>query len=214
MERRKAIFAGILLFALVFLFTWEFASLRNHQNDRRRELVSMFKRLEPWQAGTNYSATGWHQLFQTARLVQQTDPRVVEQAVSDVLSTKPRDELYQKIVDAVIPPRDSFIEGGRFFVLWRVVFELPQSIPLEEGLPFDGWFLDKGEVQRFNTDKNLNLTWPILWTGNHPTLCSSRQYIGLPFDPAGDFRSFVLRFPTRDLSKYLKEQAKQQIGNQ
>jgi hypothetical protein len=93
-------------------------------------------------------------------------------------------------------------DNGKLFLLQRVIFDLPESIPQNKTIFFNGWIT----VKMQNPDGTMNQAWPIKWNSGHPILIEG--YLGEQdtddkgYSALEEFRYFRTHYLMRDLSKF------------
>lgn len=151
----------------------------------KARLKSRIAKLEPWTATTNYSAGGWKQLIKTARAFQQADPKIADAAL----------EAYFKNVGGDPVRLDA--EQGKAFLLFRVIFDIPENAP--QRIPGPLWERGFSDI---NPDGTVNQAWPIRWNGGQPQLVAGRQGVaGGAYSPRNEYSFMRFRHKSRDLSK-------------
>lgn len=125
------------------------------------------RRIEPWPSSTNYSVAGWTHLVKTAGLFQKADPKLAGEALAEYLRSY------------VGRPDELSSEQSKLFLLLRVVFELPESVPGGQRLSFCDWTRQNSGL---NADGTANLAWPLSWNEGRPRLVAAR-----PGTAAGDY---------------------------
>src|SRR5262249_54074683 len=122
----------------------------------RHRVQHAVKNIEPWPASTNYSEGGRARLIAAARGVQETEPRLADEALNDYLAGFQAE------------PNQLAIEQGKVFLLLRAVFDLPEHSTAGR-LTFDNWVRGNADA---NPDGSVNLSWPLTWQQGRPWLVS------------------------------------------
>jgi hypothetical protein len=113
------------------------------------ELARLFQALPKW--ATNHDLTDDEQqrLLATARTVQQAAPATVRKAIDRFMTDT--DEY---------DPLDREFAETKLFLLMRVVFDLPESVPAADMAYFKGYLRPESALR--------NPSWPISWTEGKP----------------------------------------------
>lgn len=152
-----------------------------------KELVTALRSLPPWRTIADFGEADWDAYVRAARLVQQADPETVGAALDEFAA-----EARQ--LDARYP---GYELESKPFLLMRVVFALPETVPAEQRFSYKGWSNwpdpdERGEV---------NPGWPIAWREGKPHLVASYEgSAGQPYPAAAEYRFLHATFPYRDLS--------------
>lgn len=145
-------------------------------------LLAAFRALPPWRYDRGFSAEDWERYAYAARLVQNSEPDRVEDALRRFL-----DEA------------DGFTGAEnetRLFLLLRFVFDLPESAPSEQRRTFKGWV----NWPAPDAEGNVNLSWPVSWRTGEPTLISRFEGSEGPrYAAVEEYRHLLGHFPFRDL---------------
>jgi hypothetical protein len=147
-------------------------------------LKRLVRNIEPWTASTNYTAAGWNHLVKTARVFQQSTPRLAEEA------------LDAHFKDAARNPVQLSAEQAKVFLLLRMMFDLPEDAPPEQRFSFADWTRARTDV---NPDGTVNLAWPLRTTGGAPRLVAGCEGTAGNYSAKEEFAFLRYRFPNRDL---------------
>jgi hypothetical protein len=148
------------------------------------ELVTRLHSLPTWPAHHELDDQGWARLVEAAKVVQATDPAVVESAL-DRFVLETLEELYAGAESE-----------SKAFLLLRVVFELPESAPVSDRRSFKGWT----NWPEPGPDGTVSLSWPVSWRSGWPRLVAPYEgSMGPPYDAGGEYRELRSRFPYRQL---------------
>jgi hypothetical protein len=144
--------------------------------------------LPPWRGVCDFDQADWDAYIAAARLVQQADPDTVGAAFDKFAAEARRlDEHYL-----------GYEHESKPFILLRVAFALPESIPAEQRFSYKGWSNwpdadERGEV---------NPGWPVAWREGKPYLVASYAGSEGQSYPAGaEYRFLRETFLYRDLSR-------------
>jgi hypothetical protein len=146
---------------------------------------------------SNISSTQWSNLVAVAKVIQTSDPKSVERAL----------HLYQLGGEAETNFDDSLrlADDSKLFLLMRVVFVLPESVPEHDFHFFGGWI---GSSGLYNSDGSMNQSWPIKWDNAHPKLMAvygGIQGINARYDASAEYAFFRKKYFIRDLSSFGKK---------
>jgi len=151
-------------------------------------LVEVLRSLPPWRGVSDFDDTDWDAYIGAARLVQQADPDAVGAALDEFAAEVRRlDENYP-----------GYEQESKPFLLLRVVFALPESVPVAQRFSYKGWSNwpdadDRGEVDP---------GWPVAWRAGRPRLLASYAGSeGQPYPAATEYRFLRETFPYRDLGR-------------
>jgi hypothetical protein len=149
-------------------------------------LVDLLDGVRAWPGETepDFTAEDWHRAICVARRIQNTDRRVVEEALRE----------YSMVLHSAGP------RWERAFILLRLVFNLPQDAPVGERKFFLGAWLAP------DVDGRVNLGWPISWSDGVPCFVAgvpAGPRSGPPYDAAGEYKYMLDKYPFRDLKAWL-----------
>jgi hypothetical protein len=151
-------------------------------------LAILLEAIEAWPASsTNYSRAAWQRLAEAAKEFQSDDPRSVEKALAKFQRT------------GFAGQREN---PGKLLLLMRIVFDVPDSSPINQIHMFAGWVTHGTE---FKSDRSANLAWPLKWNNGDPYLVCGFlgiQGIDAQYNAAEEFNYFLGKYPLRDLSNY------------
>jgi hypothetical protein len=153
---------------------------------RTEQLVAALRSLPPWQTIADFGEAEWDAYIRTARLVQQADPDTVSAALDQFAA-----ELRQSNA-----PYPGYELESVPFLLMRVVFLLPETVPVAQRFAYKGWSNwpdpdDRGEV---------NPGWPVVWKAGRPSLVASYAgSSGQPYPASAEYRFLLATFPFRNL---------------
>ena len=144
----------------------------------------MFKSLRPWSRSSDFKDGDWGNYKKVARVVQQTDPQVVEGALESFMVTDDTEE-------------------SSLFLLMRVMFELPEAAPVAERRQRKGWT----NWPAPDAQGNISLAWPLTWAHGEPGLVASYEGSeGPPYPAVTDYRYLLANYPFRT-----REQAQKHV---
>lgn len=145
------------------------------------ELVTMFNSLRPWSRNSGFTDRDWDNYELVARIVQQTDPQVVEESLKSFESEK------------AFPVTD-YTDESKLFLLMRVMFDLPEAAPVEERRQRKGWT----NWPPPDGHGKVSLAWPISWAHGKPELVASYEGSeGPPYPAVADYRYLLANYPFR-----------------
>jgi hypothetical protein len=148
------------------------------------ELAKMFNSLHPWSHRSGLTARDWDNYEKVARAVQQTDPRVVEGALQSFMESEGDS------------PVTDYTDESKLFLLMRVLFDLPESAPVEERHQRKGWI----NWPLPDANGKVSLAWPISWAHGKPELVASYEGSeGPPYPAVADYRYLKSHYPFRTL---------------
>ena len=111
------------------------------------------------------SSRDWSNLVVVAKVIQTSEPKSVERALHLYqLGGEDESNFY----------RSSRPDDSKLFLLMRVVFVLPESVPEHDFHFFAGWL---GTSSLYNADGSMNQSWPIKWNNGRPKLIAA--YAGI-----------------------------------
>lgn len=148
------------------------------------QLVAAIDALPSWPTQPDFSPDEWESYIETACLIQQAQPATVEAAL---------DKFIARGVQNVSTTDES---ESKPFILLRVVFDLPESVPALLRRSFKGWV----NWPPPNANGEVNLAWPVSWQTGQPQL--SAGYVGsmgLPYDASQEYRHLLTNFSHRQL---------------
>jgi len=149
-----------------------------------QDLERLFESLHAWAQRDSFSAADWEKYISVAKIVQETNPSIVESA------------LDQFVQAAVHEPFTGYTSESKPFLLMRLVFDLPEVAPQEERLLFKGWT----NWPRADAQDNVSLAWPISFRRGKPELVASYEGSeGKPYEAAAEYRYLRNHFPYRGL---------------
>ncbi|HKQ05868.1 MAG TPA: hypothetical protein VJ464_12100 [Blastocatellia bacterium] len=147
-----------------------------------QKLLSALRGLAPWGSTSDFSEADWQRYMDAARLVQQSAPADVEQALAHLL-----DET------------NGFTgvnNERRLFLLTRVVFDLPDRMPADQRRVFKGWV----NWPAPDAEGNVNLSWPLDWQDERPVLLAPYEGSEGPrYGAIEEYRYLLNHFPFRTL---------------
>jgi hypothetical protein len=168
------------------------AAPTQHQRSaaRRRQeaqyLASRIHRLRPWGSRPVYPAQDWDAQIAVARLVQRTDPKIVEEAL--VLFSS-QAWAHKSYMNCPAP-----VELSKVQLLMRIVFRLPEHDTNPNDSRLDGM---QG-LPPTDSVGPVNVDWPLSWRCGRPHLVSGCQpSYGILYDPVSDYRYLRAHFPLR-----------------
>lgn len=146
----------------------------------------MLDRLRPWSCGSDFTNADWENYVQVARIVQRTDPQVVEEALASFVKAAGRE------------PFTGYDSESKPFLLMRVVFDLPETAPAMARVPYKGWI----NWPPADTQENVSLAWPISWRSGMPALVAPYEGSeGHPYAAAAEYRHLRATYPFRALGE-------------
>jgi hypothetical protein len=138
-----------------------------------RELKTMFDSLRPWSRWSDFTDADWQNYINVARILQQTDPIIVEEALDSFLRT------------AVSEPFTGYSSESKPFLLMRIVFDLPETAPADERRLYKGWT----NWPQADTRGEVSLAWPVSWRSGKPELVASYEGSeGHPYGAVPEYR--------------------------
>jgi hypothetical protein len=143
--------------------------------------VAILHDVQPWGDTTEYPKASWDSLLTAAKLIQESDPKQIEESL----------RKYQLSC--------SHDDNGKLFILLRVVFALPEDRPLGD-VERNGWVLAFGGWMHTDDTYRSSAAWPISWNDGSPKLIAS--YAGLQgpaYDAVAEFRYLWKKYPLRSL---------------
>ena len=147
-----------------------------------QDLDRLFDSLRAWSQRDSFSAGDWENYIRVAKIVQETDPSIVEAALDRFIRA------------AVREPFEGQTSESKPFLLMRVVFDLPESAPEQSRLSFKGWT----NWPRADAQDNVSLAWPISFRRGKPELVASYEGSeGKPYEAAAEYRYLRDHFPYR-----------------
>lgn len=133
-----------------------------------------------WINGGNYTSGDWSNLVQAAKVIQQSDPDSVENALKNWEA--------EKIKDLPI----DYLTSTKLLLTMRIVFDIPEHAPFYGKMSY-----------ATNQDGTLNLTWPVMWNAGKPKLIPGPGYYeGDLYSAASEFHEFREEYKVRNLSEY------------
>ena len=148
------------------------------------KLITCIHALKTWSNATGFTKDNWRDYIQVAQRVQQTEPQLVENAL-DVF-----------IKEAVREPFTGYTSESKPFLLMRVVFDLPESVPAAARVIFKDWV----NWPAPDAEGNVSLAWPISWQTGQPQLVASYEGSeGKPYAAAAEYRHLRANYPPRTL---------------
>jgi hypothetical protein len=157
------------------------------------ELQRLLLEVEVWPSGPQvryYSKHSWLLLINAAKVVQESEPKSVEQTLEDYQSHTATNGL------------DQIKEDSKLFLLMRVVFDLPEDVSVDTNgfVPvFGGWVTMN---EQFGTNGSVNVAWPIRWNNGHPILISGYygiQGINSTYNARKEYMYFMSKYRMRHL---------------
>ena len=143
------------------------------------QLLTAFRRLPPW--GTVSAPARWRDYEDAARLVQQADPAVLDQALLEFLN-----EAEADAGDA---------NESRLFLLSRFAFDLPRRAPAEQRRVFKGWT----NWPEPDHEGMVDLSWPVRFGAGGPSLLAPyRGSDGPRYGAVEEYRYLRDHFSWRD----------------
>lgn len=177
---RLVLYAAVGIAALV-LMLWIFNRLQPLWE--QRGLQHAIRKLEPWDATTNYPAAGWSRLAAASKLLRATPSALAERVLAGC-ATGP----------------DAEVNRLKCFLLLRFAFDLPENGSAAERAPSRPPEPAPGEA---NPDGSVNLAWPLAWNGGRPHLVSGSQGALDPgYLPQQDFTFLRYQARYRDLTTF------------
>jgi len=147
-----------------------------------RSLTTKFRELAPWTHAGDLSAGQWERYLDVAREVQRADPSEVERAIAEFLRERSGFGAAE--------------DETRIFLLLRVVFDLPESVPAEQRHAFAGWV----NWPPPGPDGKITLSWPITWRTGRPVIVAPYEGSeGESYAGVEEYRYLLAHFPFRDL---------------
>jgi hypothetical protein len=138
-----------------------------------QDLKSSFDSLRTWTQRDAFSPEDWANYIKVAKLVQETEPEIVETA------------LDQFVKAATLEPFTGYESESKVFLLMRVVFELPEIGPEQSRAMFKVWT----NWPQADMQGNVSLTWPITWRSGRPELMAGYEGSeGKPYPAAAEYR--------------------------
>jgi hypothetical protein len=142
--------------------------------------------LPPWRTVADFGEADWDAYIRAARLFQQADPETVNAAL-DAFAAESRQ------LDARYP---GYELESKPFLLMRVVFALPETVPAEQRFSYKGWSNWPDPDER----GEINPGWPVAWREGRPHLIASYEgSAGQPYPAALEYRFLRATFPYRNL---------------
>jgi hypothetical protein len=149
-----------------------------------QELSQAFSGLRPWSKRADFTAADWRAYVRVARLAQNTDPQVLDDALDLFIRT------------AVQEPFTGSTSESKPFLLLRVMFDLPESAPAESRRIYKGWI----NWPPPDREGRVSLAWPIAWRSGQPELMASYEGSeGQPYRAAAEYRHFRTAYRYRVL---------------
>jgi hypothetical protein len=186
----------ILSISILFLVT-QFSCFSDglDRNLDQQRFADLLAKINPWESGRkeDFKTQDWDRLVVAARTMQKFAPSSVQNVLQ---------EWQTNYAEQV-----KFNWSNKLYLLFKVMFNLPEHAPAREQFGFGAWIQQKfpGESS-INSDGTINLAWPISWNDGKPRLVSGFQgYEGPPYRPAAEFDYLLKHFKYRDLSKYRKQ---------
>lgn len=164
--------------------------------ERLERIVAPIKNW-PESGPEGYSPEDWNHLISAAQEVQKYNPNSVEKALH---SYQLKGCPYGKFQN--ISSQQQLENDTKLFLLMRVIFRIPESVPKDKFVGFGGWVPSASLV---NSDGTMNPSWPVKWDEGHPILIA--PYLGLQgiearYDAAAEFDYCLTNYPMRDLSSF------------
>lgn len=146
-------------------------------------------------------APDWRQLIVVARVIQTNSPRDVENVLNQFQMRGIVNGNFQHL------NLERAAEDEKLFLLMRVVFQLPESVPFDEKpfVYFGGWAGRwAGTNGVTNPDGTVNLDWPIRWQDGHPEIYG--EFLGFEgidarYCAAHEYAFFLRNYPMRHLKE-------------
>ena len=163
------------------------------QKDKRQFLLTELASIEPWRADGIYPRGAWSKSIEVAKEFQAADPELVAAVLEEFVRST------AWVLSG--PPGHDYEEDSKPFLLFRLMFELPQTnIPSSRSRFFKGW-----RPVALSTNDPPAQTWPVFWTNGQPYLAASWQgSSGRDYAVAEEYRFFLRSFPFRNLGKPVK----------
>jgi len=151
-----------------------------------RQLLEVLHTLPPWRGIADFYDEDWDAYLAAARLVQQADPETVTAALDEFTAEAAElDEHYP-----------GYEHESKPFLLMRVVFALPETVPVQRRFAYKGWSNWPEPDQR----GEINPGWPVAWRQGRPYLVASYEGSqGQPYPAAAEYRFLRDTFPHRNL---------------
>lgn len=148
------------------------------------ELINSLSELPVWPTKGDFSDSEWERYLNVAKLLQGTDPQIVEEALNRFVSGASRDAYSGSEPES------------KAFILMRLVFDLPETAPAEQRQSFKGWT----NWPEPDSSGNVSLAWPVSWSTGRPRLIAPYEgSMGKPYAASLEFRYLLNRFPYRPL---------------
>lgn len=148
------------------------------------ELINRISELPAWTIQGDFSDGEWERYLDVAKLLQGTDPQIVEEALDRFVSGTSRDAY------------SGFEPESKAFILMRLVFDLPETAPAEQRRSFKGWI----NWPEPDSGGSVSLAWPVSWSTGRPRLVAAYEgSMGKPYAASLEFRYLLDRFPYRPL---------------
>jgi hypothetical protein len=149
-----------------------------------QDLKGLFNSLRTWSQRDSFSSDDWRNYMKVAKIVQGTDPPIVEGA------------LDQFVLEATHESFTGYTSESKPFLLMRVVFDLPEVAAQQLRLLFKGW----ANWPQADAQGNVSLAWPISWQSGRPELAASYEGMdGKPYSAVAEYRYLRDHFPYRRL---------------
>jgi len=154
----------------------------------QQHFLNLLATITPWQSGLkeDYTAQDLDRLVNAARIMQKFTPSSVQNVLEEWQTNQ------------------FGFDDSRAYLLFRVMFALPEHAPAREQFGFGWWMQTQFPDQTpINKDGTVNLAWPISWNNGRPYLVSGFQgYEGPPYRAAAEFAYLTKHYKYRDLSQY------------
>lgn len=147
-------------------------------------LVNVYDGLEAWSNEGDFSKNTWEAYKKAAVMVQRSKNEMIEQSISDFLS--------------MVVPREfkGLDDESKLFILFRLVFDLPENAPVSERRSFKGWT----NWPKANSDGEVNIAWPVRWNNGEPFIEAKYEGSeGRPYNALAEFRHFRNKYNFRQI---------------
>ena len=157
--------------------------MSGHQS-AEEAILNELHSLPPWTYEREFTDQEWEKFIEVARLIQTTDPDIVEAALNEFIKQAVKEEY------------KGYESESKPFILMRVVFEIPEKANAQKRFSFKGW----ANWPNPDSNNDVNLSWPVSWEGGSPRLAASYEgSSGRPYAAASEYRFLLQNFPYRKL---------------
>ena len=156
------------------------------KNINTNELINLFHALDPWKNIDSYTDETWANYIKVAKIIQSIPIDTTTIAI----------QKFMKEANLLDESYEGYEHGSKVFILLRVVFNLPETIPAENSFAFIGW----NNWPDPDAQNNINPGWPVTWKSGNPKLQGSYEgSLGQSYQAVLEFQFLLDNYPFRNL---------------